>query len=164
MALVDALEAALLARAAQPGRIRGIGLDLIRAVDAAPERAGATLATGLRQARALHSRERRLVGDLAREDLRWRALLDDRLGDVIAADRPLGRWLANLVRRGLSPENALAAWLDVHAGTAPSFSGATHWTDRPVADADLVGQVARFGSVCTAVAASLVGQLGEGER
>ena len=54
----------LLARAAGPGRVRGIGLDLWRAVRETPHQAGGLLRHGLRAARALHSAERRFVAEV----------------------------------------------------------------------------------------------------
>lgn len=110
----------LLAKAARPGRIRGIGLDLYREALAEPRRAGAILHGGLRRARALHSRERRLVADLLHDLIRYEALLDRALG----TDVPDARWLGLLVRLGLPPADASAAW----EGTPLPWHRLTDWT------------------------------------
>lgn len=77
MALVDP---ALLARAAEPGRIRGIALQIWRAARADPSHASGILRTGLREARALHSRERRLASDLLYDLVRHERVLARALG------------------------------------------------------------------------------------
>ncbi|MCB9663691.1 MAG: RsmB/NOP family class I SAM-dependent RNA methyltransferase [Alphaproteobacteria bacterium] len=89
-----------LRRAAVPGRVRGIGVDLWARVRAARGGAGGVMRRGLREARALHSRERRLVGDLLRSLVRVEPLL----ALARPADGPLGQWLAWLVHLGLDPE------------------------------------------------------------
>ena len=71
-----AVDARLLAKAAGPGRVRGIGLELYEAALADPRRAGRTLHEGLRKARALHSRERRFVADTLYDLIRYGAVLD----------------------------------------------------------------------------------------
>lgn len=93
----------LLARAAEPGRIRGIGLELWAAARGDPAHAGAIWSRGLRQARALHSRERRLVGDLLVALVRSGPLLEA----VLGTPDPEVHWLGWLVHLGL-PTDALA--------------------------------------------------------
>ncbi|MEQ1502550.1 MAG: RsmB/NOP family class I SAM-dependent RNA methyltransferase [Myxococcota bacterium] len=117
----------LLARAARPGRIRGTALALWDRAVADPLRAGVVFAAGLREARALHSAERRLVQDalygLLRDGPRSAALL--------GTDDPTAWWLGWLVRRGLDPALAaaerpgpwdavVAGWDAVGAGLAPA--------------------------------------------
>ena len=55
------LPPAVLEKASRPGRIRGIALETWTEARRDPARAGRALREGVRQARALHSRERRLV-------------------------------------------------------------------------------------------------------
>jgi 16S rRNA (cytosine967-C5)-methyltransferase len=100
--MTDQLQDRLLARAAAPGRVRGVLLELWDQGRRGPARA--VWAAGLRQARALHSAERRLVQDglygLVRDELRLRTLL--------GTDDPLALWLGWLIRRGLPQELAAA--------------------------------------------------------
>lgn len=95
MALVDP---ALLARAAEPGRIRGIALQIWRAARAEPSRASAILRAGLRDARALHSRERRLASDLLYDLVRHQQVLARALG----TDDDEALWAGALTLRGAS--------------------------------------------------------------
>ncbi|MEZ4240957.1 MAG: RsmB/NOP family class I SAM-dependent RNA methyltransferase [Myxococcota bacterium] len=135
-----------LERAAGPGRIRGIALELWGAAVATPERAGATLRQGLRAARALHSAERRLV-----QDALYGLIRRQRLLEALASPDPLDLWLGWLVlEAGLPPERAAAerpgdwATLAARAGAVP---------------ADAAGLALRH-SLPEPVAARLVAQLG----
>lgn len=95
MALVDP---ALLARAAQPGRIRGITLRIWEEAKAQPHRASSVFRHGLREARALHSRERRLAGDLLYDLVRHELVLRRALG----TSEPEALWQGVLVLHGAS--------------------------------------------------------------
>jgi len=98
------LPAAVIEKAAGPGRIRGIALDAWADARRAPRSAGRVLREGIRQARALHSRERRLVREalygMVRGHVRWSFLLD--------TDEPTVLWVAQLVGHGLPLEQARA--------------------------------------------------------
>ena len=82
--------------------MRGIALDTWVAARKEPRRAGRILREGVRQARALHSRERRLVREalygMVRGHVRWSHLLD--------TDDPVVLWLAQLVEQGLPADRA----------------------------------------------------------
>ncbi len=138
----------LLVKAARPGRIRGIAVDLLGQVDDAPERAGGILRRGLREARALHSRERRLVSDGLRGAIRQRRWLDRALGEV----DPEAAWLGWLVMSGL--EVAVA-----EAERSLPFA-AVHDMDRGLAGLDHVEQVSVRASVSREVAEELVRAFG----
>ena len=119
MSLLDLLPQAdgsvdprLLLRASQPGRVRGIGLELWERVAADPVHAGSTLRHGLRDARALHSRERRFVADMLYAMVRLHGWLHAAYG----AD-PLVWWLGLTVAHGLGEAEASAALQD--AGKEP---------------------------------------------
>lgn len=86
--------------------MRGIGLATWRAAKANPERAGAVLRRSLREARALHSRERRLVADLLYELIRQEQVLGRALG---TAD-PEILWDGVLVLRGLPAPDDRWPW------------------------------------------------------
>lgn len=113
--MTDPVDDRLLVRAAQAGRIRGITLALWAEVKADRRSARTVFGRGLREARALHSAERRLVQDglygLVREEEALKALL--------GTDEPLPLWLGWLVRRGLEPARAEAehpgAWDTLNA-------------------------------------------------
>ena len=108
----DQADARLLARAAGPGRMRGIGLDLWRAIRASPHQAGGLLRHGLRAARALHSAERRFVAERLYDLVRrhgWYA-------HAIGTDTPDALWTASLVAAGLpAPEPVYAVCADLSA-------------------------------------------------
>jgi 16S rRNA (cytosine967-C5)-methyltransferase len=95
----------LLARAAGPGRVRGIGLDLWRAVRETPHQAGGLLRHGLRAARALHSAERRFVAEVLYDLVRRHAWYAHAIGQ----DTPEALWTAALVARGLAPPDEAMA-------------------------------------------------------
>lgn len=92
----------MLTRAAKAARMRGTGLHLLDLALQSTDSASGLLRRGLRDARALHSRERRLVGDLVVDLLRSRFLLTAALG----TEDPLAWWLGWLVHNGLPPEHA----------------------------------------------------------
>lgn len=94
----------MLARALRPGRVRGIALELLTDILANPHHASATLRRGLREARALHSRERRFTGDVLNDLIRWGPLLDGATHHATPQARWFG-WLAHL-----GAEEIDAAW------------------------------------------------------
>lgn len=96
----------LLAKAAGPGRVRGIGMELYRAALDDPHHAGRVLHEGLRRARALHSRERRFVGDVLHDLIRYGPTLDR----ALEQEDPRVRWLGWLVHLGLPPDDVAAHW------------------------------------------------------
>lgn len=71
---------ALLAKASQPGRIRGTALEIYRTLLESPLKADTILSQSLRKARHLHSRERRFVADSLYALLRYHSLLNHILG------------------------------------------------------------------------------------
>ncbi len=93
-------------RAAQPGRMRGIGLELDAAARAEPHRAGGILRAGLRRARALHSRERRFVADLLYDLIRYEGALNL----AMESQQRLAHWLGALCDRGLDEATAEEVW------------------------------------------------------
>lgn len=110
----DPPHAALLVKAAGAGRIRGIGTDIWRRIRAEPRRAGALLRLSLREARALHSRERRLVADVLYDLVRHEAVFQRLLG----TDAPEALWLAALLLLGLPEIPSDAPELDPRARAA----------------------------------------------
>jgi 16S rRNA (cytosine967-C5)-methyltransferase len=92
----------VLVKAAGPGRMRGIALEAWAAARAEPRRAGRLLREGVKEARALHSRERRLVREalygMVRGQVRWSHLL--------GTDDPTILWVAQLVEHGLPVADA----------------------------------------------------------
>jgi 16S rRNA (cytosine967-C5)-methyltransferase len=112
-----------LLRAAGPGRVRGIALEIYGDALADPGAAGGILRRGLREARALHSAERRLVADGLYGLIRHEARLDLATG----APTPLARWLGWLVGRGLDPAAAADAWrAEVADAPVPTFERAVN--------------------------------------
>lgn len=106
-----------LRRAAAPGRLRGITLDLFAAARAEPHRAAAVLRHGLREARALHSWERRVAAD----GLRALVRLEGRLRLATGSDDPLRWWQGWLVSEGLPADlvdPTLAPCADLDAALA----------------------------------------------
>lgn len=96
----DELDPRLLLAAVRPGRVRGIGVALLGACLADPPSAEGLVRDGLRDARALHSRERRLVGDAIAGVHRHGRLLALAAG----ADDAGALWDAWLVASGLPVE------------------------------------------------------------
>lgn len=115
-----------LEKAARSGRVRGTALDLLASMRADPARSRSVLSKGLRQARWLHSRERRLVGDGIRAVLERQGEWDARSGQRENDDTI--RWVSWLVDIGLS--------LDVAAEEVPQV----YWMERPTLDEVLVGR------------------------
>lgn len=144
----------LLQRAARPGRIRGITLDLLAAAEADPAHASGILRRGLREARALHSRERRLAADALRDLQR----LHGRLVLTLGTDDPLARWLGWLVWRGLPADDAAAAWSTDRTTPAPPF---TPDLDAPLAGLPADEALAARGSLPLPLARALLNSLGE---
>jgi len=105
----------LLSRALGPGRIRGIAAEIDAAARSRPDRAEGALRRGLRNARALHSRERRLVADGLRDLIRHQGVLDATLRPP---DHPfLARWLAWMVILGADADEAQRQWQAASSGT-----------------------------------------------
>jgi len=134
------LPPAVLEKASRPGRIRGIALETWTEARRDPARAGRALREGVRQARALHSRERRLVREglygMVRGHVRW----TERLG----TDDPLVLWLALLVEHGLPVEQAstqAAACFD-RVGSPCGSLGRHHGISEAVVD----GLIAALGA------------------
>lgn len=126
----EPLDARLLAKAHEAGRVRGIAEELDGRARADVRRAGSILRAGLREARALHSRERRLVSDALYDGFRWGPFLEAATG----LDGFTGRWLGWLVLHGL-PASELpdpTAW-------EAALSG-----ERPVEEAVLAGDAAAW--------------------
>lgn len=142
----------LLLRAAGPGRVRGIALEAYREALRRPRSAGAALRQALREARALHSQERRFVADTLFDLIRHERLLDASTG--VAS--PLARWLGWLVHLGLDVEVARAAWL-----AEPDAVGAVRLGPLRGPEGSPVAQVAQAASVPERVAADLVATFGE---
>ena len=104
------MEDAVRAKAGGPGRMRDTALRLIDGAFQRPFHASSVIRQGLREARYLHSRERRLVGDgiyaLLRSHRLLRATLgDDRVGwwrwwlgllEVDFSSALVGEWIADL--------------------------------------------------------------------
>lgn len=143
------LPQAVLEKAAGEGRIRGTALEVLGRVRERPRQARTVLSRALRDARHLHSRERRLVGDGVRAVLRDEALTDARTGR--ADDRT--RWVAWLVSGGLSAAAASAE--------APGVDWAALPSEEAVLDGlDPVERVARLGTLDPWLAGELVDSLG----
>jgi len=140
---VAVVDPRLLAKAAKPGRIRGIALEIWQRALADPTRVTSTLSRGLREARALHSRERRFVADTLFDLIRHREMLTQRTG----SDEPLAHWLGWLVHLGLPPEAA--------QGELAGFS--LHDLPEPSSEA---GAIALAGSLPVAVAEKLLDVFG----
>jgi 16S rRNA (cytosine967-C5)-methyltransferase len=98
----SALPERVLRKAAREGRIRGIAVDTWSRAVAQPRRAGHALRTGVSQARALHSRERRLVQQALYDLVRRQRAIER----VLGSDAPLALWLGWLVQHGLPPQAA----------------------------------------------------------
>lgn len=94
----------MLLKAAGPGRIRGVALAIYASARAAPDRASPLLRDGLKDARQLHSRERRLVRDGLYGMIRG----GGRLAFALQSDDPLALWLGWLVELGLPVDDARA--------------------------------------------------------
>lgn len=106
----------------------------------------------MREARWLHSRERRLVGDGIRRVLETEAILDARSG--LDASTDLHRWIGWLVEEGLPVEEA--------AAIVPEIA----WRARPSADAvvdglDPVAIFSKIGSFDLGFSGIAVASLGE---
>jgi 16S rRNA C967 or C1407 C5-methylase (RsmB/RsmF family) len=101
-ASVDPLDPRLLAKAVGIGRVRGVAEQIDTAARHDVRHASGVLRRGLRDARMLHSRERRLVSDALYDGFRWGPVLEHATG-VAGFD---GRWLGWLLLRGLEIEQA----------------------------------------------------------
>jgi 16S rRNA (cytosine967-C5)-methyltransferase len=144
---VPEVDPRLLAKAAKPGRVRGIALDAYRRALAQPVAAGGILRRAMRDARALHSRERRFVADTVFHLVRYARPLDRATG----VPSPLARWLGWLVHLGLPPEAATETWReDADHDETPT------WGPLPSSD-----DVAHAASVPDAIGSALVRAFGE---
>jgi 16S rRNA (cytosine967-C5)-methyltransferase len=149
----------LLAAAARPGRIRDTALRLHQSAIDHPTSADGRIRRGLREARYLHSRERRLVADGIHGLLRHGEALAAALED----GSPLTRWLGWLVHQGLPPADALEAWAETQSDSTPPFAAAR---DLPGTLAPLLEAwppeeaVALVGSLTPACGAALLRSLG----
>ncbi|MBW1880422.1 MAG: hypothetical protein JRJ84_18855 [Deltaproteobacteria bacterium] len=149
----------LLAAAARPGRSRDTALRLYRDATENPASADGRIRRGLRDARYLHSRERRFVADGIHGLLRH--------GEVLAAvledDARLTRWLGWLLTQGLPVADAADAWKETQPGSVPRFAAVV---DLAGALAPLLHTltpeeaVALVGSVTPACASALIRSLG----
>jgi len=146
----------LLHKAAGPGRVRAAALDLYAEALAHPRGADRVLRRGLRAARHLHSRERRLVADGVNDLLRFAAAL----AAALDTTEPSAAWLGWLVLHGLPPEAAGAAWGDDPPPLArvTDLAGALAESLRGLSAAEAV---ACAGSVSTALGAALAESLGD---
>jgi 16S rRNA (cytosine967-C5)-methyltransferase len=81
------LDARLVERALRPGRIRETATRLLATAAADPDHAASRLRAGLREAKWLHSAERRLVGDGIYDLLRWTQIIGG------TADERWTRWV-----------------------------------------------------------------------
>lgn len=106
----EAVDERLLVRSVTAGRVLGIGVDLTARMLEKPGSAGGILRRGLREARALHSRERRLVADGLHAIARLHGLLDAAVGPT--ADPALALWLTWMVQLGADVPTAEATWLE----------------------------------------------------
>lgn len=153
-----------LSAAAWPGRTRGVGVEILTKIQGAPARADGVLREFLRDARALHSRERRLVAESVFDLLRYGDLVDLVGGvDPVGPNAALARWLGWLVASGLPSDEAGAAWRDADAGPPPDFAAlqAFHPSAcRAIGALDPVAAVARVAGVPGEVAARLIADLG----
>jgi len=168
--VVDALLAALpdatadpdprlLAAAARPGRIRDTALRLYREATENPTSADGRMRRGLRDARYLHSRERRFVADGIHGLLRHHEILAAALED----GDPLACWLGWLVTRGLPVAEASSAWSDAAERPLPRFAAVVELAAvaAPLLRARSPEEaVALAGSVAPAFAAALLSALG----
>ncbi len=105
----------LIQRASEEGRVRGIGLALLQEIDADPLKADPILRRGMREARALHSQERRFVADTLYALLRHRRVL------------------------GADPVHAWDAWLAVQRGEPVSAT----LPENPVEVLQFLGNISR---------------------
>jgi 16S rRNA (cytosine967-C5)-methyltransferase len=116
----------VLARAKGPGRIRGFSLDLWAKILANPLAAEGILREGLREARALHSNERRFVADFLYGSFRHHRWLDSAFATGADPDKRLDAWIA--VAEGVGgdwslPETEVDA-LATAASLSPEFAAA----------------------------------------
>ncbi len=157
-----AFDPRLLAKAAGPGRIRGIALQTWERSRQAPARAGAVLREGTRH-RSLHSRERRLV----QEALFGLVRTARGLTALLQTDEGLALWLGWLVLSGLDPEDAEAQrpgpWRDLAARyrfavLEDDYDNEFHYAGLPIwplAARDEDGMVVYIGTLSKTIAPGL---------
>jgi 16S rRNA (cytosine967-C5)-methyltransferase len=152
--------ATLLSRAAGPGRVRGAALELLVALDRAPQRPGAALAR-LAEHRHLHSAERRLVGDGVRGVIRARSVLAWALG----TDDPLAAWVGWLVGEGLPVGDAAAALaaegIDVEAQALAALADPDAARRAACVGLDPIAAIMRAGALSEPLARALLTSLGD---
>ena len=107
----------LLEKAARPGRIQGVAVDILTAIQEQPLHAQQILKDSLRQARQLHSRERRFVSDGLYQILRYRSVIDEALG----VHDPLARWYGYLAWQGAQTDALVNAYQTLNAASHPNF-------------------------------------------
>ena len=108
-------------RAASPGRIRDLAVELFQRALDAPRRAESLFAKQARQARSLQSRDRRYLFEGLYQMIRYEARLREHLNttDLLAL------WLGWLVHDGLDPALARTSFEDAKPGhTVPEFEAA----------------------------------------
>jgi len=142
-----------LTKAAGPGRTRDAALTLFTEALARPKLADGTLRRGLREARHLHSRERRLVADGVNDLLRHHRAL----GAAIGTDDPLQVWLALLVLYGLPVDDAVRNGAVADVGRAADLAGALGERLAELGEADATALV---GSLDRDVAAAVIATWG----
>lgn len=101
----------------KPGRTRTLVLELWDQLQTEPHRAAGLLRQGLREARQLHSRERRLASEALYDLCRVHPALAHHLG----TEDGLALWLGWLVWGGLDPATAEAQWRE-ERGSDRSFA------------------------------------------
>ncbi len=94
-----------LVRAAEPGAVRDLVVDLFSRARANPWRAGRVLVQGHRDLRRLRSRQRRWTLDALYDLVRHERML----ALLTGSDAPEALWLGWLVRNGLDPDEAATA-------------------------------------------------------
>ncbi len=137
-----------------PGRCRDVATELWRQVAAEPLRASALLRHGMRQARQLHSKERRFVGDVLFDLIRYHRPLSEALG----SSDPMALWLGWLVVLGVAPEKVAEGY---EGPGEPDFAAARSWGEGP---SEAVEAVAWRASVAPRLARALVDTFGGDAR
>ena len=145
------LDPRLLTRARGEGRIRGTTLQLLGAMLDNPAYADPTLRRGLREARHLHSAERRLVSELSYDFLRFHALAAEAFGP--GPERFYTAWLdAQMPEVG--SHDALSEAFSLQPPTAENPATRSRWLTA-AASVPPERAIAILGSVSAAFAAEL---------
>lgn len=138
---VEPLDVRLLDKVVAPGRVRDTVERLVEEALSDPRGADGLLRRGLREARYLHSRERRAVADAVADLVRWLPVLSAAAGEP--GDVTAG-WLQWLALRGAVLDNTLSA--DAFA----------EWLAAEVAQREPVDAAAWLGHLTPALATELV--------